>query len=44
MYERFNEHLGKKGISGRINVDYKEQLLSVEVICFPYLNVHRLVS
>uniref|UniRef100_A0A0E0LYC2 RecF/RecN/SMC N-terminal domain-containing protein n=1 Tax=Oryza punctata TaxID=4537 RepID=A0A0E0LYC2_ORYPU len=27
----FNEHLGKKGISGFINVDYKERLLSVEL-------------
>ncbi|OEL37148.1 Structural maintenance of chromosomes protein 6B [Dichanthelium oligosanthes] len=27
----FNEHLGKKGISGHINVDYKNQVLSVEL-------------
>nr|CAB3449120.1 unnamed protein product [Digitaria exilis] len=27
----FNEHLGKKGISGYINVDYKNQVLSVEL-------------
>uniref|UniRef100_A0A0D9XBA3 RecF/RecN/SMC N-terminal domain-containing protein n=1 Tax=Leersia perrieri TaxID=77586 RepID=A0A0D9XBA3_9ORYZ len=27
----FNEHLGKKGISGFINVDYKNKLLSVEL-------------
>ncbi|CAN6172055.1 unnamed protein product [Urochloa humidicola] len=27
----FNEHLGKKGISGYINVDYKDQVLSVEL-------------
>ncbi|TVU10824.1 hypothetical protein EJB05_44376 [Eragrostis curvula] len=27
----FNEHLGKKGISGHINVDYKNQVLSVEI-------------
>ncbi|CAD6219830.1 unnamed protein product [Miscanthus lutarioriparius] len=26
----FNEHLGKKGISGHINVDYKNEVLSVE--------------
>ena len=27
----FNEHLGKKGISGFINVDYKSKVLSVEL-------------
>lgn len=27
----FNEHLGKKGISGHINVDYKNEVLSVEL-------------
>ncbi|KAF7058295.1 hypothetical protein CFC21_065385, partial [Triticum aestivum] len=27
----FNEHLGKKGISGFINVDYKSKILSVEL-------------
>ncbi|KAK3132524.1 hypothetical protein QOZ80_6AG0523890 [Eleusine coracana subsp. coracana] len=27
----FNEHLGKKGISGHINVDYNNQVLSVEI-------------
>ncbi|KAF0912252.1 hypothetical protein E2562_013204 [Oryza meyeriana var. granulata] len=27
----FNEHLGKKGISGLINVDYKNRYLSVEL-------------
>ncbi|KAG8049633.1 hypothetical protein GUJ93_ZPchr0009g2285 [Zizania palustris] len=27
----FNEHLGKKGISGFINVDYKDKVLSVEL-------------
>lgn len=27
----FNEHLGKKGISGYINVDYKNEVLSVEL-------------
>jgi chromosome segregation ATPase len=27
----FNEHLGKKGISGFINVDYKNKVLSVEL-------------
>ncbi|KAJ1288974.1 hypothetical protein BS78_02G129900 [Paspalum vaginatum] len=27
----FNEHLGKKGISGYINIDYKNELLSVEL-------------
>ncbi|CAN6195274.1 unnamed protein product [Urochloa humidicola] len=27
----FNEHLGKKGFSGYINVDYKDQVLSVEL-------------
>ena len=33
-YGRFNEHLGKKGISGHINVDYKNEVLSVEVSYF----------
>ncbi|KAG2634024.1 structural maintenance of chromosomes protein 6B-like isoform X5 [Panicum virgatum] len=27
----FNEHLGKKGISGHINVDYKNEVLSVDL-------------
>ncbi|KQJ86931.1 hypothetical protein BRADI_4g08527v3 [Brachypodium distachyon] len=27
----FNEHLGKKGISGFINLDYKSKVLSIEV-------------
>ncbi|KAL6639820.1 hypothetical protein ACP70R_022642 [Stipagrostis hirtigluma subsp. patula] len=27
----FNEHLGKKGFSGKINVDYNKQVLSVEL-------------
>ncbi|KAL6854585.1 hypothetical protein ACP4OV_019147 [Aristida adscensionis] len=27
----FNEHLGKKGFSGHINVDYSKQILSVEL-------------
>ncbi|RLM87021.1 uncharacterized protein C2845_PM04G11530 [Panicum miliaceum] len=27
----FNEHLGQKGISGHINVDYKNEVLSVEL-------------
>ena len=46
-YGRFNEHLGKKGISGHINVDYKNEVLSVEVSStgfpFPvvYLYVYR---
>ena len=33
-YERFNEHLGKIGISRHINVDYKNEVLSVEVSYF----------
>ncbi|VAI30771.1 unnamed protein product [Triticum turgidum subsp. durum] len=31
LIRQFNEHLGKKGISGFINVDYKSKVLSVEL-------------
>lgn len=34
---RFNGHLGKKGISGKININYEEKTLSIEVSCVPFV-------
>lgn len=34
LSSRFNDHLGKKGFSGLITVNYEEKTLSIKVSCF----------